>query len=164
MKVLKRHRRASFIAILLIVLVVIAFVVQRLFAPPSGRIFSDSVGRTCIYQVRVMAFADDNGDGVQNPGETGIAGVMVSLQHSKPFDHTPEANMTDADGAVLLQADKYCSSDDQLTVNVDLPSGYSATTPLSFGPYPVPEFDYDTMTQAKAHPIPDRIEVGLRRN
>ena len=164
MKSLSRNARIRYLLVLLIIILVVAFVLLRSFSQTSGRIFSNLVLVTCIYQVHVTAFADDNGDGIQNAGESGIAGVMVSLEHSDPPDTTPEAKTTDEKGTALLQADKYCVGNDMLSVNVVPPSGYSATTPLSFGPYPVPEFTFDSMTQAAEQPIPDMIYVGLHRN
>ena len=67
---------------------------------------------------------------------------MVNSEHSDPPDTTPEAKMTDENGAALLQADKYCVENDMLSVNAAPPSGYGATTSLSFGPDPVPEFTF----------------------
>ena len=120
---------------------------------------------TCIYQIKVIAFEDLNGDGVQNPGEPGIAGVKVSLQHSRPmYDNaTPEQTYTDSTGLTSFARDGACKIGDKLTINIAPLSGYRATTPLTFGPYFAPEMTYESLTQLPKDP-PSMIYVGLRKN
>ncbi len=158
----QRISRRLWLALLLAIVVVVAGVILATRPQTTGRIFSNITTVTCIYQVKVTVFTDDNGDGIQNSGEKGLAGAMVTLEHSKPPDTTPEAKTTDANGSAQLNADKYCPVNDLLTVRVTPPSGYTPTTPLIFGPYPVPEMTNDSMTAAAAHPIPDMISVGLQ--
>ena len=158
-------RRLIKIAVTIMVGVLIVIAVLRLLIPPpSGRIFTGITTVWCMYNVKVIAFADNNSDGLQNSDERGIPAVTVSLQHSLPEKRTPEPEQTttDANGMAALNADKFCSPDDTLTVNVIAPSGYSATTPLSFGPYLTPE--YDLLTQAAQNPIPKVIYIGLHKD
>ncbi len=149
----------------LVVLVAVIIVVLVLLGPSdSGKPFTGITTVTCIYTVKVIAFADNNSDGLQSADEPGIPAVTVSLQHSLPEKRTPqpEQTSTDANGLASLNADKQCPPDDMLMVNAVAPSGYRATTPLSFGPYLVPE--YDSLTQAAQNPIPEVIYVGLHKN
>jgi hypothetical protein len=118
---------------------------------------------TCIYNIKVIAFADNNNDGVQSSGEAGIAGVNVTLQHGLPSQSTPEQTMTDVNGLATLNADNYCPVQDTLTVNAIAPSGYSATTLLSFGPYPIPQMTDASSTLVAQNPIPDVISIGLHK-
>ena len=153
------------IAVAFVMGVLIVILALGLLAPQSGRIFTGIVNVTCIYTVKVIAFADNNSDGLQSSDEPGIPAVTVSLQHSLPEKRTPqpEQTSTDANGLASLNADKYCPPNDMLMVNAAAPSGYSATTPLSFGPYPVPEFTNDSLTQVAQNPIPKAIYIGLRK-
>ena len=127
------------VAFVMGVLIVI-LAVTLLTPPPSGRIFTNLVKAWCMYSAKVIAFADNNSDGLQSSDEPGVPAVTISLQHSLPDkDMQPQQITTDASGLASLNKDTNCPTDDMLTVNAAAPSGYSATTPLSFGPYPAPE-------------------------
>jgi hypothetical protein len=155
------------IAVTFVMGVLIVIVALRLLSPPpSGRIFTGITTVWCMYTVKVIAFADYNSDGLQSSDEPGISAVTVSLQHLPPEKRTPqpEQTTTDANGMAALNADKFCPTDDTLMVNAVAPSGYRATTPLSFGPYPVPEVNYDSLTRAAQNPIPEVIYIGLHKN
>ena len=166
MSIIKQNKRGKYLPYILtivIIAVVGAIVLLNQVYQKEGRIFTDIVTVTCIYQIKVVAFSDDNGDGLQDTGEAGVAGVAVSLQHTKPPDNTPEQKMTDASGAAQISADKNCPVDDKITVNAVPPEGYTSTTSVHFGPYPVPEMTYDSYTQVALEPIPEIIYVGLRK-
>lgn len=154
------------IAVTFLIGVLIVIVELGLFAPPPGRIFTGIVDVWCMYSVKVIAFADNNSDGLQSSDEPRIPAVSVSLQHSQLEKGTqqPEQTSTDANGLASLSVDKFCPSDDMLMVNAVAPSGYSATTPLSFGPYPVPEYTPDSLTEVAQNPIPEVIYIGLYKN
>lgn len=166
MSVEKQSNRRKYLPYLIgvLVIVVIGFVVLTIqLSQKVNTIFSNISTVTCVYQINVTAFSDDNGDGLQDTSEAGIAGASVSLQHTKPNDTTPELKVTDSSGAATINADKYCLQEDMLTVNIVPPTGYSATTALSFGPYPVPEFTFASSTAVAQNPIPKQIYVGLHK-
>lgn len=159
------NRRKYFPHIIAIVIIVVVgmIVLVNQSSQPVGRIFTDIMNVTCGYRFKVVAFSDANGDGLQDTGEAGVAGVAVSLQHSKPPDKTPEQKVTDASGVAEIAAEKYCPEDDKITVNTVPPEGYRSTTSVHFGPYPVPEMTYDSYTQVALEPIPEIIYVGLQK-
>jgi len=68
-------------------------------------------------------FEDENGDGVQNPGEDGIPGVTVTLTYP---DGTEEVTVTDNDGNYMF--DDLPAGDYTVTVG-DGPEGFDPTTP-----------------------------------
>lgn len=151
-------------SIAIVILFVGIIVILALIGPSnSGEPFRGKLPVTCVYNVKVFAFEDTNKDGLQSSGEVGISGVNVSLQHSLPNQGTPEQTTTISDGSAALNADYYCREGDMLTINAIAPSGYSATTPLSFGPYPVPKFTDASATQVAGNSIPDVMYIGLRQ-
>lgn len=95
----------------------------------------------------------------------GVAGVQVTLEHSQPTTaSTPEVSMTGADGTATINADQTCKRGDTFTVKILPTSGYNATTPVVFGPYPVPEFTTESAVQTTLQPIPSVIFVGLSQS
>ncbi|SRR5258707_1957057 len=143
----------------------IAIGLVSLLAPRVNSPVTDTLPFTCIYKVKVFVFEDSNGNAVLDSGEPGIGGIQVSLQHSLPVKNAmPEQTSTDSAGVATLDQDNYCVVHDTLTTTVMLPSGYHATTPLSFGPYPVPESSDESATQVAQHPIPHLMYVGFHRN
>jgi hypothetical protein len=161
----RRNKLAKILGVILIVLVVAAVGFIALIKPKVDSIFANIGNATCVYNIKVIAFADANGDGVQGADEAGVAGVAATLQHSHPMrDFTPEQTLTDESGLATLSADKYCFNNDMLTTTVVPPSGYSATTAVSFGPYPVPLIYVESSeTLVAANPIPDVLYVGLKQ-
>ncbi len=162
-----QSRRSKIIAGILGVIIVVVVIITALVVlgpKTSGQAYTGINSVTCVYQVNVMAFVDSNGDGVQNSGDAGLAGAGVALQHSQPFpaQATPETRTTDSAGAAQINADTSCGAGDTLTVTVSAPAGYSATTPVSFGPYTVPEINDMVATPTDNHPIPATIYVGFK--
>jgi hypothetical protein len=161
----KPNRFVTYIIGIVILFVGIIVILVLIGPSNSGEPLRGKLPVTCIYSVKVIAFEDTNKDGLQSSGEAGISGVNISLQHSLPDkDMQQEQTSTDANGLASLNKDTNCPTDDMLTVNAAAPSGYSATTPLSFGPYPAPEYTPDSLTQAAQNPIPEVIYIGLHKN
>ena len=159
----KKPNRFIKYIIAIVILFVGITIVLALIGPKSAPFFGN-LPVTCVYSIKVITFDDSNKDGLQTSGEAGVAGVSVSLQHSLPGQSTPEQTTTDANGIAMLNADKYCPVEDTLTMNVVAPSGYVATTPLTFGPYPVPQFTNASATQVAGNSIPDVMYIGLRKS
>lgn len=153
------------VALALVIIVVVLLVGVAVFVSQRfNQVVKDTVLVTCVYQVNVLAFEDSNGNGAPEAGEIGVSGVQVTLEHSQPTaDSTPEVSMTDADGKATINADKSCKRGDTFTVKILPTSGYSATTPVVFGPYPVPELTSESAAQTTQQPIPDVIYVGLKQ-
>jgi SdrD B-like domain len=76
------------------------------------------------YLLGDTVFADDNGNGVQDPGEPGIAGVILELSDAGGY---PIATATtDAAGHYSFDVDAY-----SYTVRVPALAGYLPTTPVT---------------------------------
>ncbi|MBA3871775.1 MAG: hypothetical protein H0X30_21725 [Anaerolineae bacterium] len=143
----------------------VAIVVLALLGPSnSSKPFDGRLAVTCAYNIKVVVFTDANSDGLQTSDESGIAGVAVMLQPSLPQQSTPEQMMTDASGLVTFSKNDYCPDQNMVSISAVAPSGYSATTPLSFGPYPVAVFTSQYATQVAQNPIPKVIYIGLHKN
>ena len=135
-----------------------------LVAPPIQKLYDSIDIIDCSYGVKVIVFADSNGNGRQDPGEPGISGASVSLQHLHPTNEMRhEQATTDPTGLAVPITGGWCAPYDAVTVNVMPPAGYQLTTPLSFGPYSFLEL-YGRLVTPQAPPMPKVIYVGLRPN
>ena len=137
---------------------------QFVVAPRIQAIFDTISIIDCDYRVKVITFVDSNGNGLQDPGEPGISGATVLLQHLHPTnDMLHDQATTDPTGLAAPPGSGWCAPYDTGTVNVVPPVGYHATTPLFFGPFSFPEL-YGVPITPRAPPLPDAIYVGLRQN
>jgi hypothetical protein len=164
---LKQHiRLTSIVGVLLLVILIGVLIFLVVAAPAVNKVFRDTVSVTCFYRGQAVAFLDKNGDGVQQPDEPGVAGVKLTVNHTAPIldQKTPEIWVSDSNGHLVFGSDaNYCNSDDSLIVNVILPAGYTATTPLNLGPYDIPNWA-SKQPITRLPPIPTMIYVGLRQN
>jgi hypothetical protein len=149
----------------LIVVILIIAVLVLFFKPRVDSVFSGIFKVTCVYTFKVNVFDDTNSDGIKNGPEQGIANVNVFIDpafHPSDNNYTQDA-VTSSDGLATFSADTYCSANDVLTVKVTLPTGYTATTPISFGPYPIPNFGTGSAAIETQTPLPGVIYVGLKK-
>jgi len=94
-------------------------------ASPSsfGRDFLNSQ----VVAVTGMVFDDANGNGVQDSGEPGISGLVVSLT---PKGGSPLTATTDAQGRYVIKTELAAGGTDY-TITVERPSGATETWPVS---------------------------------
>jgi hypothetical protein len=154
------------VGVLFLVILIGVLVFFVVFVPAANKVFKDMVPVTCFYSGHAVVFLDTNGDGVQQPDEPGVAGVKLTINHTAPVfsQKTPETQVSVSNGYLSFGSDtNYCNSNDSLVVNVTLPTGYTATTPLNFGPYDIPNWAAKQPI-TRLPPIPTVIYVGLHQN
>ena len=137
---------------------IIGFVLETAAEGPF--IFNNLLITECSYHYEVTVFEDQNSNGRRDAGEPGIPQVTVSLQHSlKYIARTPEGpRNTDQSGVAQFFYSAYdCLSKDTISLSVAPPTGYTATTPLSFGPYPL------RLYYPKQPPV-EAISIGLHKS
>jgi len=131
----------------------------------SAKPFNGFTSVKCDFSGNVIVFLDANGGGVHQPDSVGVPGVSLTIKHTVPLyldNGTPQTRVSDSSGHVSFYSDRNCSLGDSITVNIALPNGYTATTPLTFGPYDVPNLATDQPGTLWPS-IPQVIYVGLRQ-
>jgi uncharacterized repeat protein (TIGR01451 family) len=91
----------------------------------TGAVYNGEVEDYGWYAIQGVVFDDDDGDGVQDPGDTGHAGLTVTLQDAN--DVSLATVQTAAAGAYAVTG----VTAGTYTVVFTLPSGYAAITPLA---------------------------------
>ena len=122
-------------------------------------ILSDLTTTECSYQITAIVFEDRNNNGSFDLNESGIAGVKVTAQHAVSPVAMPKQDMrtTDVSGAAQFVSMAYnCHYNDRISVSAELPAGYSATSPLAYGPFAVYEYPKS--------PVPQTVYFGVRKN
>jgi len=158
-------RITAVVTVLLLAALLAVLVFLAAIGPTADKPFTGFTSVKCTYNGQAVVFLDNDGDGVQQADEPGIAGVKLTVKHMVPLyldNGTPQVRVSDATGHITFDSDRNCSVGDTLIISFTLPDGYSAVTPLTFGPYAIPNLT----TEQPGTPlltIPSVISVGLRQ-
>jgi len=158
---LQSHLRLAVVVSVLLMAVLLGIVYLVIIGPAVNRQFNSVMVVTCLINAQVVIFADNNGDGLQQSGENDIAGVTVTFTSDNA--DFPQIRASDSSGLASISIDDYCNAYNPLLINVTLPIGYTATTPLNFGPYYISNLG-NAPPANPPPPIPKVVYVGLHKN